>query len=517
MRKSLWYKEAVIYEMYIDLFCDGNNDGIGDIQGLINKLVYIKELGVNCIWLLPIYKSPMKDGGYDISDYLSIRENLGNISDFKRLVKKAHRMDIHIIIDMVMNHTSNTHYWFEASSNPKHKDFEKYKDYYLWNKNNKKYKETKVLFTDLEKSNWTYSSSRKEYYFHRFYEFQPDLNWESKDVLKEFKDILSFWMDLDIDGFRFDAVPYLYKEDGIDSENLPQTHRILKEMKSFISSYNRRNMIFLVEANTSMDNLIKYFGDGFNEANMAFNFTLQPRIFLSIATQNKLYIENGIKRTLAIPYNTSWALFLRNHDELNLDMLNPTDLPLFFGLFGSEKLKFNNGISGRLASLFKDNKHKIILAYGILLSLNGVPIIYMGDELDTISDLKDTPRNVYYDARIIVRSKIDWNIANKYIWDSNSTYNHIRDMLLIRKKYRKAFAFSDIAIVKSDSEGLLIYDREYGKVKFMYIFNISDYDKSFHIKNLNINKFKVMFLSRVNIDYSMINMLAYSFIWIKVL
>ncbi|MCL4392831.1 alpha-amylase family glycosyl hydrolase [Patescibacteria group bacterium] len=517
MRKKLWYKEAVIYEMYLDLFCDSNSDGIGDIQGLINRLIYIKKLGINCIWILPLYNSPMMDGGYDVSDFLSIRGNLGTISDFQRLIKKAHKMDIYIILDMVINHTSDKHYWFEASSDPNHKDFEKYKDYYIWSDDDKKYTDTKVLFRDYEKSNWEYSTKRGEYYFHRFYKFQPDLNWQNKEVFKEYEKILSFWIDLGVDGFRFDAVPYLYKEEGIDSENLPGTHKILKNIKSFIKSKTKKDLLFLVEANSQMDDLIKYFGDGFNEANMAFNFTVMPRIFLSIATGNKIYIENGIKRTLPIPYNNSWAIFLRNHDELNLDMLNPNDLPLFFGLFGKENVKFNNGLAERLASLFKDNKHKIILAYGILLSLNGVPIIYMGDELDTVSDLKDIPRNVIYDKRTIVRSKINWDIAEKYIWDRQSTYNHIRDMLLIRKKYEKEFSFSDISLVRSDSEGLLVYERFYGRHHFMYIFNISEYEKSFHIKTLGVNKFRTLLLSRVHVDYSMINMLTYSFVWIKVL
>ena len=517
MREKLWYKKTVIYEMYVDLFCDSNNDGIGDIQGLINKLVYIKELGINCIWILPFYKSPMKDGGYDVSDYLSIRENLGDINDFKRLVKKAHKMGIHIILDMVLNHTSDTHYWFEASSDPKHKEFEKYKDFYLWSKDNKKYIDTKILFSDIEKSNWEYSKLRREYYFHRFYKFQPDLNWKNRNVLDEFKKILSFWIDLGIDGFRFDAVPYLVKEEGVDSENLPGTHKVLKEIREFINSKSRKDMLFLVEANVSMDNLIRYFGNGLNEANMAFNFTVMPRIFLSIATGNKLYIENGIKKTLAIPYTNSWAIFLRSHDELNLDMLSVDDIPLFFGFFGGKQFKFNNGLAERLASLFKDNKHKIILAYGILLSLDGTPIIYMGDEIDTISDLKDIPKNIIYDKRVIIRSKINWDIAEKYIWDRQSTYNHIRTMLLIRKRYSREFLFSNISLIDFRSEGILVFERVYRRYRYMYIFNINDYDKSFHIDSLKIKRFKILFNSRVSVDYGTINMLSYSFVWIRVL
>ncbi len=519
-RNKYWYKESVFYEIYIDLFKDSDNNGIGDIKGLIDNFIYIKELGVGCLWLLPIYKSPLMDGGYDVSDYTSIRDEIGTLDDFKELIKIAHDNGVRIIMDLVLNHTSSQHPWFLASQDPASKDFFKYKDYYLWDMTGDKYKDASIIFSDYEKTNWTYNSIRKEYYFHRFYKTQPDLNWRNDEVLKEFFKIISFWLDLGVDGFRVDAVPYLVKKEGTNCENLKETHMILRKIRKFANKhYSSRDIIFLAEAGEPMDELVKYFGNGRNEFQMAFNFPLMPQIFLSLLEEDSKYIINTIKSFPKIPRKSQWAIFLRNHDELSLSTVDKETAALFYSKYDKDKIyRFNTGIAERLYTLLGDSKEKIALANSILLTLVGTPVLYSGDELDEKENFSIVPKdNVPYDRRLLVRTKIDWAKANKYIWDSQSTYNKLRNMLLIRKRHGSIFAHSDIHIINTGNEDVFAYLRLYHNKNLIFINNLSRKRQIIDTNNLGIFHFSVLIVERAEVAGNIIDLKAYSYIWVKVM
>ena len=519
-RNRYWYKGSVFYEIYIDLFNDSNNDGIGDIRGLINNFIYIKELGIGCLWLLPIYKSPLMDGGYDVSDYTSIRKEVGSLDDFQELIKVAHDNDIRIIMDLVLNHTSSQHHWFIASQDPSSKDFSKYKDYYLWDMTGDKYKDASVIFSDYEKTNWTYSPIRKEYYFHRFYKTQPDLNWRNEEVLQEFFKIISFWLDLGVDGFRVDAVPYLVKREGTTCENLKETHMILRKIRRFANKhYRNRNIVFLAEAGEPMNELVKYFGNGRNEFQMAFNFPLMPQIFLSLLDEDSKYIIDTIKSFPKIPRQTQWAIFLRNHDELSLSTVDQDTASLFYSKYDKDKIyRFNTGIAERLYTLLGDNKEKIALANSILLTLVGTPVLYSGDELDEKENFSMVPKdNVPYDRRLLVRTKIDWAKANKYIWDSQSTYNKLRNMLIIRKRYKDIFAHSDIHIINTGNNNIFAYLRVFHHKNLIFINNLSKKKQLIDTNNLGIFHFSVLIVERADVAGNIIELKPYSYIWVKVM
>ncbi|MEW6650233.1 MAG: alpha-amylase family glycosyl hydrolase, partial [Chloroflexota bacterium] len=316
----LWYKHAIFYEVYVRAFCDSNGDGHGDLPGLIQKLDYIKDLGVDCVWLLPIYPSPLRDDGYDIADYYTVLETYGTLEDFKQLVREAHRRGLRIITDLVLNHTSDQHPWFQMSREDRNSP---YRNYYVWSDSDQIYKETRIIFLDTEKSNWTWDENARQYFWHRFYSTQPDLNYDYPPVQEEMKKVMQFWLDTGVDGFRADAVPYLFEREGSNCENLPETHHYLKEVRAYINS-NYPGRILLGEANQWPEDVLPYFGSG-DELHMNFHFPLMPRLYMALKQSDKTPLEWVFERTPPILDNCQWCTFLRNHDELTLEMVTPDE------------------------------------------------------------------------------------------------------------------------------------------------------------------------------------------------
>ena len=395
---NTWYKDAVFYELNLRSFYDSNGDGIGDLPGLIDKFEYFIELGIDCIWLMPIYPSPLKDDGYDIADYLSIHPDLGTIEDFKLLLETAHGFGIKIITDLVVNHTSDQHAWFQAArSDP---DSE-YRDYYIWSDTDQRNLDARIIFLDVESSNWAWDEKAGQYYWHRFYSSQPDLNFENPAVQAEMLKTMEFWLELGIDGFRVDAVPYLFEEDGTDCENLPETHRFLKEMRLLVDE-KYPNAVLLCEANQWPKELRAYFGDG-DEFHMGFHFPLMPRIFMALESGEVTKIKEILALTPEIPENCQWCTFLRNHDELTLEMVTEEERHWMWERYAPEpRMRQNLGIRRRLAPLLDNNMQKIGLANSLLFTLPGSPIVYYGDEIG-MGD------NVWLEDRNGVRTPMQWS------------------------------------------------------------------------------------------------------------
>ncbi len=381
----LWYKNAIFYELHIRSFADSTGDGKGDLRGIISKLDYLRELGVDCIWLLPMFPSPLKDDGYDIADYFHIHPDYGTVEDFKALLNEAHARGLRVITDLVLNHTSDEHPWFIESR--KSKD-NAYRDYYVWSDTNQKYKDARIIFLDTESSNWTYDETTGEYYWHRFYSSQPDLNYDNPEVAQKMMDIIRYWLDMGIDGFRADAVPYLFEREGTNCENLPETHDYLKKVRAMMDT-EYPGTILLGEANQWPWDLRPYFGGDPNdptvpgdEFHMAFHFPVMPRIYKALKLGDATDIINIMADTPSIPHNTQWCVFLRNHDELTLEMVTEEDRQLMWQLYAPEpRMRLNLGIRRRLAPLLDNDRRKIELANAILFSLPGAPIIYYGDEI----------------------------------------------------------------------------------------------------------------------------------------
>jgi len=396
--KYPWYMNAFFYEVHIRAFCDSNGDGIGDIQGLISKLDYIKDLGVDCIWILPIYASPLKDDGYDIADYYKVHPDYGTLEDFQTLVREAHTRGLRIISDLVLNHTSDQHVWFkQARTNPE----SKYRDFYVWSDSPEKYSGTRIIFLDTEKSNWTYDEKVGRYYWHRFYSSQPDLNYDNPEVIQEMMNVMDFWLDMGIDGFRADAVPYLIEREGTNCENLPETHQILKKFREHLDQ-NYEGKVLLAEANQWPEDVLPYFGDG-DEFHMGFHFPVMPRIFMAIRKGDASPIQWIMEQTPDIPQNTQWCIFLRNHDELTLEMVTEEERQWLWSEYAPlPRMRLNLGIRRRLAPLLDNDHRKILLANALLYSLPGTPIIYYGDEIG-MGD------NIWLPDRNGVRTPMQWN------------------------------------------------------------------------------------------------------------
>ena len=395
---ALWYKDAIFYEVYVRAFYDSNGDGQGDLPGLIEKLDYLQYLGVTCLWLLPIYSSPMCDDGYDISDYYTIMPEYGSVADFKRLVDEAHRRGIRIIADLVLNHTSDRHPWFQAARSSRSSP---YRDYYVWSDSDQKYKEARIIFVDTQKSNWTWDPQAGQYYWHRFYPCQPDLNYDNPAVRAEMLNVMKFWLDQGIDGFRADAVPYLFEREGTNCENLPETHAFLKEMRRFMDEHYP-GRILLAEANQWPEDVRAYFGDG-DEFHMAFHFPVMPRIFMALRLGDVTPIVSILARTPAIPAGCQWCTFLRNHDELTLEMVTDKEREWMWAEYAPDpRMRLNLGIRRRLAPLLEGQRAKIELAYSLLFTLPGSPILYYGDEIG-MGD------NIWLDDRDGVRTPMQWD------------------------------------------------------------------------------------------------------------
>jgi maltose alpha-D-glucosyltransferase / alpha-amylase len=395
--EPLWFKTAVFYEVYVRGFFDGNGDGMGDFRGLIEKLDYLQWLGVDCVWLLPMYPSPLKDGGYDISAFDGIHPDYGNLSELERFIGEAHQRGIRVIADLVMNHTSSDHDWFqEARSDP---DSPK-RDWYVWTQDPKTYDDVRVIFVDTEKSNWTWDDQAKAFYWHRFFDHQPDLNYDNPEVQDEMLKVLRFWLDRGLDGFRLDAVPYLYEREGTNCENLPETHTYLKRVREEIDA-NYPDRVLLAEANQWPADVVDYFGDG-DECHMAFHFPVMPRLFMALRREDATPIVEILEQTPEIPDSCQWGLFLRNHDELTLEMVTEEEREYMYAEYAMDpRAKLNIGIRRRLAPLLDNGRDEIELMTAILFSLPGSPILYYGDEIG-MGD------NVYLGDRDGVRTPMQW-------------------------------------------------------------------------------------------------------------
>ncbi|MCA9382228.1 trehalose synthase [Candidatus Dojkabacteria bacterium] len=419
MASNKWWKDAIIYELYIDKFAD-------DLKGLTRKLDYLSNLGVNCIWILPHYPSPMVDDGYDISDYKSVRENLGTVEDFQEFLDKAHLKGIRVITDLVLNHTSSKHPWFiEASSskdNPK-------RDYYLWSDDKEKYKEGMNAFPQIKPENWIFNAAANDYYYATFYPEQPDLNWDNKEVVSEMLEVMKFWLDMGVDGFRLDAIPHMIKVDGTDCYNQPKVHELVKEIRKFIDS-NYSDRILLAEAYGFAKDVKKYFGND-DECRMAFNFNLMNYIYLALAKGDDEIARKVAEETFDIPEDCQWATFLRNHDELALSFLPEDDVNTVLDYVDPErKFMFRSGdTSVRLATAMQNDKTRILKAFELLLTLPGSPVIYYGSELGMQNENISPPP---LDTRRYVRGKIDWNEAEKQMKDEDSIYNGVKRMIVKR-------------------------------------------------------------------------------------
>src|ERR687889_974164 len=393
----LWFKDAVFYEIYVRGFYDSNGDGVGDFRGLTEKLDYLEWLGGDCLWLLPMYASPLRDGGYDIADYYAILPEYGTLEDFRRFINAAHARGIRVITDLVVNHTSDQHPWFkEASSAP---DSPK-RDWYVWSENPEKYREARIIFTDTEKSNWTWCETAQSFYWHRFFSHQPDLNYDNPDVQQAMLDALRFWLDLGLDGFRLDAVPYLYERDGTNGENLPETHDFLKVVRRTVDE-EYPDRVLLAEANQWPEDVVEYFGEG-DECHMAFHFPVMPRMFMALRREDATPILEILARTPEIPENCQWGLFLRNHDELTLEMVTDEERDYMYAEYAKDpRMKLNVGIRKRLAPLLDNGRDEIELMNAILFSLPGSPVLYYGDEI-AMGD------NVFLGDRDGVRTPMQW-------------------------------------------------------------------------------------------------------------
>ena len=393
----LWFKRAVFYEIHSRGFFDANQDGSGDLRGIQEKLDYLQWLGIDCIWLLPMYASPLRDGGYDIADFFAVHPDYGSVEDFKSLVDAAHRRGIRVIADLVVNHTSSDHPWFqEARSSP---DSPK-RDWYVWSDRNDRYPDARIIFVDTESSNWTWDPVAEAYYWHRFFSHQPDLNYDNPEVQEAMLQVLRFWLDLGIDGFRLDAVPYLFERDGTNCENLPETHEYLRRLRAEIDA-RYPDTVLLAEANQWPEDVVEYFGDG-DQCHMAFQFPVMPRMFMALRREDAAPVYEILDGTPAIPTGCQWGLFLRNHDELTLEMVTDEERDYMYEEYAKDpRMKLNLGIRRRLAPLLDNGRGEIELMHAILFSLPGSPVLYYGDEIG-MGD------NIYLGDRDGVRTPMQW-------------------------------------------------------------------------------------------------------------
>jgi maltose alpha-D-glucosyltransferase/alpha-amylase len=487
----LWYKNAVLYELNVRAFKDSNGDGIGDLKGASQKLEYLRELGIDCIWLLPTYPSPLRDDGYDISDYYGIHEDYGTLSDFTEFIDRAHMLGMKVITDLVLNHTSDMHPWFQAARSDRNSP---YRDYYVWSDTDQKYSGARIIFLDTEPSNWTWDTEAGQYYWHRFYASQPDLNYDNPRVQAEMFNVIRFWAELGIDGFRADAVPYLFEREGTNCENLPETHQYLKQLRAFLDR-EFPGKILLCEANQWPEDVRPYFGDG-DEFHMGFHFPVMPRIFMAIRKEKREPLVWILNRTPSIPQNCQWCTFLRNHDELTLEMVTPEERQWMWQEYAPEpRMRLNLGIRRRLAPLLDNDRRKIELANSLLFTLPGSPTIYYGDEIG-MGD------NIWLDDRNGVRTPMQWNATRnagfsdanpeklyspvidqapynseqinvtRLLKDPVSLLNQIRKMIAIRKQY-KAFGLGSFKWVECGNAHVAAYFRQYSNQRILIINNLS--------------------------------------------
>ena len=531
---QLWYKSAIFYEVYIRAFMDSDGDGIGDLKGLTQKLDYIKDLGVNCIWILPHYPSPLNDDGYDISDYYGIHNDYGTIEDFKSLVEEVHARDLKIIVDFVINHTSDQHEWFQQSRADKQSP---YRDYYVWSDTDNKYEDARIIFLDTEESNRAWDEGSQQYYWHRFYASQPDLNFDNPKVEAEIIRVAKFWLDLGVDGFRADAVPYLFEREGTNCENLPETHSFLRRLRRFMDE-NYPGRIILSEANQWPEDVRPYFGEG-DEVHMNFHFPLMPRVFMSLKAGDSTPIRQILAKTPEIPENCQWSTFLRNHDELTLEMVTPEEREWMWQQFAPEpRMRLNLGIRRRLAPLLDNDHRRILLAKSLLMTLPGSPVIYYGDEIGMgdntdLSDRNGVRTPMQWDmgenagfsgsskdslyAPIIddqVFGYLKVNVENQK-QDPTSLYNKIKNLIEKRKMYL-AFGHGSIEWIEEvDNPALAVFWRKYSQEKLLVLHNLSAEGYSVDLTAMTgIRRLPKRIISKSHIDQTTIDLEPYDFVWL---
>lgn len=496
-KDPLWYKHAVIYQLHVRGFYDKNDDGIGDFTGLTEKLDYLESLGITAIWLLPFYPSPLKDDGYDISNYLDINPNYGTLKDFKKFLKEAHRRKIKVITELVINHTSDQHPWFQRARYAKSNSA--WRNFYVWSDTSEKYKDARIIFSDFESSNWTWDPVAKAYYWHRFYYHQPDLNFESPHVQKEIFKVLDFWLKMGVDGFRLDAIPYLYEQEGTNCENLESTHQFLKKLRHYVDTHFQEKVL-IAEANQWPEDVVAYFGMQ-DECHMAFHFPLMPRLFMAVHMEDRFPIIDILEQTPPLENSCQWVMFLRNHDELTLEMVSDEERDYMYRIYAKDpKSKINLGIRRRLSPLLDNDRAKIELMNILLLSLPGTPVIYYGDEIG-MGD------NYYLGDRNGVRTPMQWNSDRNAGFskvnpqklflpliidplfhyelinvdneekNSSSLLWWIRRMLLVYKN-NKAFGFGSLEFLLTENYKILAFIRTYESETILVIANLSRFSQA---------------------------------------
>jgi maltose alpha-D-glucosyltransferase/alpha-amylase len=495
MANPLWYKDAIFYELSVRAFSDSNGDGTGDLAGVTVHLDYLQELGITAIWFLPITPSPMRDDGYDISDYCSIDPKYGSLEDFSNLVDGTHQRGLKIVVELIPNHTSDQHPWFQASHDPNHPEHTRYRDYYVWSETDDRYKEARIIFIDSEKSNWSYDPLRKAYFWHRFFHHQPDLNYDNPEVQRAMLRTVQFWIDLGADGIRVDAPPYLFEREGTNCENLPETHTFLKRLRAFVDAYAPGTLL-LSEANQWPEDVRPYFGNG-DEMHMNFHFPLMPRIFMALGRHDRTSLEWIMERTPPIPKTCQWAIFLRCHDELTLEMVTEEERQWMWEQYAPvSRMRLNLGIRRRLAPLLDNDRRKIELANSLMFTLPGSPVLYYGDEIG-MGD------NIWLPDRNGVRTPMQWtdgpnagfsqasaqqlytpviesevygpaqvNVATQRS-NPDSLFHVLQRMMAIRKKY-KAFGWGDFHWIQIGTNNVAAYLRQFRDESLLIFNNLSD-------------------------------------------
>jgi maltose alpha-D-glucosyltransferase/alpha-amylase len=533
----LWFKDAIFYEVYVRGFYDSNGDGIGDFRGLTAKLDYLSWLGIDCIWLLPIVASPLRDGGYDISDYFAILPEYGTLDDFKEFLAAAHARGIRVIADLVLNHTSDQHPWFQESrssaDSPK-------RDWYVWSDTDQKYLEARIIFTDTERSNWTWDDQGGAFYWHRFFRHQPDLNYDNPEVERTVIEVIAFWINLGLDGFRLDAVPYLYEREGTNCENLPETHAFLQRLRAYVDEHFPGRLL-LAEANQWPEDVVEYFDEG-EECHMAYHFPIMPRLFMALRRESRRPIVEILERTPPIPENCQWGMFLRNHDELTLEMVTDEERDYLYTEYARDpRMRLNVGIRRRLAPLLDNGRRRIELLHGLLFSLPGSPFLYYGDEIG-MGD------NIFLGDRDGVRTPMQWsmdrnagfsradfaqlyfpvimdpvfgyqsvNVESQQRQDT-SLLHWMRSMISLRKRHQ-AFGRGSLEFIKCENRRIFAFMRAYRDEIVFCAYNLSRSSQpaSFDLSNyagltLVDMQYEVVF-SRIGTELYQLTFNEYGFYW----
>ncbi len=537
--ETLWYKDAIIYQLHVRTFCDSNGDGVGDFPGLMQKLDYLQELGVNAIWLLPFFPSPLRDDGYDISGYTAVHPSYGRLEDFKAFLAAAHERGMRIIIELVLNHTSDQHSWFQESrssrENPK-------RDWYVWSESDNRYQGVRIIFVDTEMSNWAWDPLSKSYYWHRFFSHQPDLNYDNPAVFEAMWNVMKFWLEIGVDGFRLDAVPYLVEREGTTCENLPETHAVIHELRKRVDQEYPGKML-LAEANQWPSEVCSYFGNA-DEFHMAFHFPLMPRMFMSVQLEDRKPIVEILEQTPQIPDSCQWCLFLRNHDELTLEMVTDIERDYMYDEYAKDKgMRLNLGIRRRLSPMMDNDRWRVQLLNGLLMSMPGTPIIYYGDEIG-MGD------NVYLGDRNGVRTPMQWNggwnagfsgadperlysplISNPVYGyqainvesqrrSQHSLLSWMKRIIHVRKSSR-VLSRGSIEFLKPSNHRVLAYVRQLGEEKILVVNNLS---KSAQAVELDLRQYKgsipiEMFggnlFPRIGDLYYLLTLGPYQFFWFR--